>query len=792
MESPLVVGVHGPLNHAWLSENELGIYRRTTASNESTRNEILIENVKWGTSIYNDEFMRRLAKSSFEVFSALQKCSEQNSFITHSIQYRAALAVCSNEIFTFLKLSAGSDEARAAHLIAQGNLIQTLELLWHLAELIFIQVSPPGYLAFNLCSWFYVQSQEAANRAREILDSANREQSGHILLHDKLNNLKSWETNKDFWPTVLSLVLQARCQEAASLLVLHSNSNGRGLRSLRQLLASMPVASHAEKEGMWTEYGAQFSQAWNYWQSECEHRLSSGEFDHVGGDPASVDYIKLIVNILSGRTSIWDDPRILDVTRGSRGWFFRFVSFVFYTDQLVNIDGLSSDLDRWLALTKKGNMEPGSNFDQSVDALITSIFHVDLFSFVRIASEKLSNWWFIAHFTNLLNHIYPGVLNDLQLTHKQDELSLESCPKTVNYKSNAKFNESLYQPVDSSSLVEFFLLGYVESLASETSLLSIALGYLDHCKSGRTRQSTLLLRHAVPVSTRATNWFISQAKVRGLYSTAEELAKLNCRRFTCLSLQSQEGSIINSSNYSPICISIGWALMARDYSMINRLAELSLARDNGFMHKDTLNETIISHASTEVAELAAIILGFCRGSSFDEPSNNNKVNEVNHLQLSPELAFLIRYAELQQSFNDGDCEGAVDRIIDLLVTSPGNSLITTNSTGQDCTNSSTTGFGLRIPTRLKIRLLAEVRHLLGRNCLRRDQVEVLITALIELRADLDLNPNNMSTNSDIHSLLTKIHMSLAKELASTFFATSNTIPISLSLSPNSMVDTNWH
>uniref|UniRef100_A0A3Q0KR73 Nuclear pore complex protein Nup85 n=1 Tax=Schistosoma mansoni TaxID=6183 RepID=A0A3Q0KR73_SCHMA len=792
MESPLVVGVPGPLNHVWLSENELGIFRKPTASNKSTFNEILIENVKWGTSIYNDEFMKRLVKSSFEVFSALQKCSVQNSFITHSIQYRAALAVCSNEIFTFLKLSTGSNEARAAHLLAQGNLIQTLELLWHLAELIFIQVSPPGYLAFNLCSWFYVQSQEAANCAREILDSASREQSGHILLHDKLNNLKSWETNKDFWPTVLSLVLQARCQEAASLLVLHSNSNGRGLRSLRQLLASMPVASHAEKEGMWTEYGAQFSQAWNYWQSECEHRLSSGEFDHVGGDPTSVEYIKLIVNILSGRTSIWDDLRISDVTRGSRGWFFRFVSFVFYTDQLVNIDSLSSDLDQWLALTKKGNMEPGSNFDQSVDALITSIFHVDLFSFVRIASEKLSNWWFIAHFTNLLNHIYPGVLNDLQLTHKQDELSLESCPKTVNYISKAEVNESLYQPVDSSSLVEFFLLGYIESLASETSLLSIALGYLDHCKSGRTRQSALLLRHAVPVSTRATNWFISQAKVRGLYSTAEELAKLNCRRFACLSLQSQGGSIIDSSNYSPICISVGWALMARDYSMINRLAELSLARDNGFMRKETLNETTISHASTEVAELAAIILGFCRGSSYDEPSNNNKVNEVNHLQLSPELAFLIRYAELQQSFNDGDCEGAVDRIIDLLVTSPGNSLITTNSAGQDYTSSSTTGLGLRIPTRLKIRLLAEVRHLLGRNCLRRDQVEVLITALIELRADLDLNPNNMSTNSDMHSLLTKIHVSLAKELASTFFATSDTISISPSLSPNSMVDTNWH
>ncbi|CAH8519699.1 unnamed protein product [Schistosoma turkestanicum] len=801
MDGPLVVGVTGPLNHVWLSENELGVFSKPSASAESSRNEILIENVKWGTSIYNDEFMKRLVKSSFEVFSALQKCTAQNSFINHSIQYRAALAVCSNEIFSFLK-NFRPDEARVAHLLAQGNLIQTLELLWHLAELIFIQVSPPGYLAFNLCSWFYVQSQEAANCAREILESANKEQTGHTLLSSKLSNLKSWETDKRFWPTVLSLVLQARCQEAASLLVLHSNSNGRGLRSLRQLLASMPIASHAEKEGMWTEYGAQFSQAWNYWQSECEHRLSTGEFDHVGGDPISVDYVKLIANILSGRTSIWDDPRILEVTRGSRGWFFRFVSFVFYTDQLVNIDGLNSDLDRWLALTNKSAMESDPSFDQSVDALITSIFHVDLFSFVRIASEKLSNWWFIAHFTNLLNHIYPGVLNDLQLIHKQDELSLESCPKIANHNSKAEINESLYKPVDSSSLVEFFLLGYIDSLASETSLLSIALGYLDHCKSGRARQSALLLKHAVPVSTRATNWFISQAKVRGLFSTAEELAKLNCRRFTCLSLQSNENSITDSLNYSPICISMGWALMAHDYAIINRLAELSLIKDSGFMHKDNLNELTISPASTEVAELAAIILGFCRGSSFDELSNNNKKNnhksnEMNRLQLSPELAFLVRYAELQQCFNDGDCEGAVDRIIDLLVTSPGTSLITTtNANGQNGINSSTAGFGLRIPTRLKIRLLAEVRHLLGRNRLRRDQVEILITALIELRADLDLNVNNLSTNNDMHSLLTKIHMSLAKELASTFFTTTNTtshnIPISPSLSTSIMVDTNWH
>ncbi|CAH8549090.1 unnamed protein product [Heterobilharzia americana] len=731
MGDSVIVGVKGSLNHVWLSANELGIFKKCNVTASSSSDDLVIEEVRWGTSMYNDEFMRRFAKSSYEIFAALQKNTDQNLFINYSVQYRGTLAACSNEISTFLKFFDDIGDARLMHLTAQGNLIQTFELLWHLAELVFIQVSPSGYLALSLCSWFYLQSQEAANCAREFLEAANREQTSHVLLRDKLNNLKSFETNKHFWPTVLSLVLQAKCQEAAGLLVLHSNSNGRGLRSLRQLLASMPIASRAEKEGTWAEFGVQFSQAWNYWQAECEHRLSSGEFDHVGGDTTSVDYIRLIVNILSGRTSVWDDPRILEVTRGPRGWFFRFVSFVFYTDQLVTVDGLSSDLDRWLALTSKGNPEPGSNFDQSVDALITSIFRVDIFSFVRISNK--------------------------------------------------------------SSLVEFFLLGYAESLASESSLLPIALGYLDHCKSGRALQSALILKHAVPVSTRATNWFISQAKVRGLHSTSEELAKLNCRRYLSLSLHSSENSSHTISRCVPTCIAVGWALLAHDYPIVSRLAEISLARDCGFTNKDISDgdRRIFPPASTEVAELAAIILGFCRGSSFSEPSSNSaKTTEISHLQLSPELAFLVRYAELQQCFNDGDCEGAVDRLIDLLLTSPGGSLIYNSNDQNSMTSSS--GAGLRIPTCLKVRLLGEVRHLLGRKCLRRDQVEVLITALVELRSDLDMNLNNSSASNDMHSLLTTIHISLARELASTFFTTCSSIPLTPSLSPSSAVSATWH
>nr|CAH8853524.1 unnamed protein product [Trichobilharzia regenti] len=782
----VVVNVSGPLNHAWLSGDTLGVFTKSDNTFKAKSGDLMIEEVRWSTSMHNDEFMRRLVKHSFEIFSALQENTLQKSCINYSIHYRAALATCSNEIFSFIKNLDSIDEARAMHLTAEGKLIQTLELIWHLAELVFMQVLPCGYLAFSLCSWFYVQSQEAANCAREFLESVSKEQTDSVLIRDKLNKPKSLENNQHFWSTILSLVLQARCQEAASILVLHSNSNGRGLRSLRQLLSAMPVASDSEKEGIWTEYGAQFSQAWNYWQSECQHRMSSGEFEHVGGDAISIEYVKLIVNIISGRTSVWDDPRILEVTKGSRGWFFRFVSFIFYTDQMVNAEGLSKNLDRWLALTSKENSEPGSNFDQSVDAIITSIFRVDLLSFTHLSSEKLGNCWFIAHFTNLLNHIYPGIFNECLGGHKKGSV-----------KPTSELNSSSYQGEEKVSIVESFLLSYVESLSSETCLLSIALGYLDYCKFGRPLQSTLLLRHARPVSTRATNWFISQAEIRGLHSTVEDIAKLNCRKYLNLSLQSNENTNHLIPVCAPTCMAVGWALFAHDYPTINRLAEISLARDCGFMNKDISDgdQKAAYSMCSEVSELAAIILGYFRTLPFnnESSSNNTPATQVSRLPLSPELAFLIRYSELQQCFNDGHVESAVDRLIDLLVTTSSGVSSTCNTDKQDWKNSSSLSIDLRIPTRLKIRLLSEVRHLLGRNRLRRDQVEVLISALVELRADLDINCNNTSINPEMHSLLTGIHMSLAKELASTFFNTCESITLTTpSVSPaNSAVSLDW-
>ncbi|KAF6780265.1 hypothetical protein AHF37_00234, partial [Paragonimus kellicotti] len=481
--------------------------------------------------------------------------------------------------------------------------------------------------------------------------------------------------------------------------------------------------------GSWNKCGAAFSQAWNYWQSECNRRFSSGEFEHAGGDPESTRGMKLILSILAGIPSVWEDPVIVQATGGSQAWYFRFVSFLFYTDQLVTVDGLSGQLDRWLSYNAMS--EPESGLDKVVDILVTNIFRLDFQSFFYAASEKLvDNWWFVAHFTNLLHRAYPDVL---------------FCSANANVPSKMEEN------------------------ASDTSLLSIALGYLDYCETGRERQSTLLLTHANPVSTRATNWFVGQAHSRGLQSTGEQLCRVAARRL--LPLVFQESYHQSLSSFLPSCAALGWALSARDYFVVNRLAEQTLARDDG-LHTDVA--ATCPRLPIEIAEMAAVVLGFFSDRSFGDPGNGTSTSQLakesNKLCFSPELAFLVRYAELQQCFNDGDVTSAVDRVIDLLVTSSGssNSVSSVGPSGKSCLSF---GGCSRISMRLRLRLLTEIRHLLGKHCIRRDQVELLIAALIDLRCDFQANLDGQSDK--LSTLLSRLHVLLARELASTLLSSNS-------------------
>ncbi|KAF6778016.1 hypothetical protein AHF37_02600 [Paragonimus kellicotti] len=144
MEGTLFVDSPGLLGHCWGSGNRLLVYSLPERVKSGSAQAAPIHEVRCGGVFMScNEFTRRLARTSFGtssyIFCAIQKNTDPERCFTFSMQYRAALAVCSQEILQFLKLYEDADEAKIMHLTAQYDLIQRLELIWHLAELVFIQ-----------------------------------------------------------------------------------------------------------------------------------------------------------------------------------------------------------------------------------------------------------------------------------------------------------------------------------------------------------------------------------------------------------------------------------------------------------------------------------------------------------------------------------------------------------------------------------------------------------------------------------------------------------------------------
>ncbi|KER31569.1 hypothetical protein T265_02212 [Opisthorchis viverrini] len=111
MTEVLHVEAQGPLRHCWGSGNRILVHSVSSGVRSVSDSEDILYEVKWGVSLTSNEFMRRLVKTSYgmhphypysfsDVFCALQYNTNPES-----VQYRAALTVCSQEILQFLSSS---------------------------------------------------------------------------------------------------------------------------------------------------------------------------------------------------------------------------------------------------------------------------------------------------------------------------------------------------------------------------------------------------------------------------------------------------------------------------------------------------------------------------------------------------------------------------------------------------------------------------------------------------------------------------------------------------------------
>uniref|UniRef100_A0A8C9ESI5 Nuclear pore complex protein Nup85 n=1 Tax=Pavo cristatus TaxID=9049 RepID=A0A8C9ESI5_PAVCR len=170
---------------------------------------------------------------------------------------------------------------------------------------------------------------------------------------------------------------------------------------------------------------------WQHWHEECQRYLQDGTF-------ASSSHMESICKILLG-----DENAILEKKELMTTWYHFLVTRLLYSHPTVKPMELrfyaQSSMDMFLG--EESSPEP-------LDTILMAAFEFELHQVIKECSVALSNWWFVAHLTDLLDH----------------------CKLLQSH--NLYFG---------SNMREFLLLEYASGLFSHHSLWQLGVDYFDHC-----------------------------------------------------------------------------------------------------------------------------------------------------------------------------------------------------------------------------------------------------------------------------------------------------------------------
>uniref|UniRef100_A0A2K5M1R8 Nuclear pore complex protein Nup85 n=1 Tax=Cercocebus atys TaxID=9531 RepID=A0A2K5M1R8_CERAT len=189
---------------------------------------------------------------------------------------------------------------------------------------------------------------------------------------------------------------------------------------------------------------------WQHWHEECERYLQDSTF-------ATNPHLESLLKIMLG-----DEATLLEQKELLSNWYHFLVTRLLYSNPTVKPIDLhyyaQSSLDLFLG---------GESSPEPLDNILLAAFEFDIHQVIKECSIALSNWWFVAHLTDLLDH----------------------CKLLQSH--NLYFG---------SNMREFLLLEYASGLFAHPSLWQLGVDYFDYCpKLGRVSLELHIER--IPLNT---------------------------------------------------------------------------------------------------------------------------------------------------------------------------------------------------------------------------------------------------------------------------------------------------
>ncbi|XP_005998300.1 nuclear pore complex protein Nup85 isoform X2 [Latimeria chalumnae] len=400
-------------------------FYQTTGSGAGGQNYPFIQIVCKNEDTYSP-ILRKLFNESHSIFVSLQRNEEDSMSKAKKLQlvrvsknYRSVMRACMEELHQAAVST--RDQNLETQYGSQVSVLSAMELIWNLCEVLFIEDAPAGSLLLHLLDWVRLHICEVNNMAQRVLS------------HDNPTE------HREYWDTVTSYVLQGCVDEARQLLAKQANAAP----------ALWSMCKSLDEPGS-TQSLTNFELKWQHWHEECERYLLDGTF-------SSNPNLELLCRILLG-----DEDALLEKRPLLTTWYHFLVSRLLYSHPSVK----PIDLYPY-AKSSQDLFMMGISSPEPLDSILMAAFEFDIHQVIKDCSIALSNWWFVAHLTDLLDHCKPLQSHNLHF---------------------------------GSNLREFLLLEYASGLFAHHSLWQLAVDYFDYCPEfGRVYLELHIER--VPLST---------------------------------------------------------------------------------------------------------------------------------------------------------------------------------------------------------------------------------------------------------------------------------------------------
>ena len=346
------------LNLDWNHVNDVLIHERPlnleVHSGTASSTETNLVKLKWGMELLETPHIRVLISESSALFNQLSKAKSSQGMLTSK-----ELIQFSRRFRSVVHASCEGLEVSNSHLLP---LFRNIEMIWHLCEILFLDISSPGVLMNQLLAWIRWHFPQNTRRAEEVLRS-----------QDPVNH-------PSFWNAIYGFLIRGETDSAINFLELYSETNKSDqVMCLIEILRKMPLYSH----GMLSH---EVDMRWNIWSEEVKQILATGYFEEQIP-------LKNILKILAG-----NDEALSAIRNEESTWYHLLVSKLLYTDPFLKSTELITLAEESLcAFGVRG--QPAD----TTDRVLLAAFNYDLMQVIRESCLFHDNWWFISHFVDLLN-----------------------------------------------------------------------------------------------------------------------------------------------------------------------------------------------------------------------------------------------------------------------------------------------------------------------------------------------------------------------------------------------------